>query len=527
MLASTIIQKGYLPKELPPPFNTNSLANQIASNSSSLPKKYFPERGSGEITKPVIHNLARAGTLRRRLAIPNPISFHELALVVHRKWPSLAKFVKKSPISLSTPTQSSSSDRAISPKLGFDALPIARARTRAGMRYLLKTDISTFYPSIYSHSIPWALHTKALAKKNRDTRLTGNLLDYLIRSAQDGQTVGIPIGPDTSLLIAEILLTDIDIRCTSLNPTRAFRYVDDYEIAYSTFAEAESGLSSLQEILSEYELQLNPRKTSIVQLPLPLDGLWATELRVHQIRNSTKAQSTDIHSFFTKAFSLLREYPDESILKYAIARFRSVKIEKENWDLYQDILLQCATVEPGTLDSVITELAFFSKNGFQVNLKKLASTLTDIILFHAPLAHGSEVAWAIWGCILFSIKLGRNTTDKLTSIEDSTIALLALHANALGLLHANAQFDKWRSYMNYAGLMSHQWLLSYEAHVKGWLPAVSGKNYVSSHTYFSWLKDGGVSFYDVDTRPIRESKFVSYDEEESENDLIFYPNVSS
>ncbi|MFM6127183.1 MAG: hypothetical protein ACKPBV_00235 [Sphaerospermopsis kisseleviana] len=27
-------------------------------------------------------------------------------------------------------------------------------------KYLIKTDIKNFYPSIYTHSIPWALHKK-------------------------------------------------------------------------------------------------------------------------------------------------------------------------------------------------------------------------------------------------------------------------------------------------------------------------------------------------------------------------------
>ncbi|QDJ13845.1 hypothetical protein CEP45_08410 [Mergibacter septicus] len=32
-------------------------------------------------------------------------------------------------------------------------------------RYLFTTDIANFYPSIYTHSIPWAIYTKEKAKK--------------------------------------------------------------------------------------------------------------------------------------------------------------------------------------------------------------------------------------------------------------------------------------------------------------------------------------------------------------------------
>jgi hypothetical protein len=71
---------------------------------------------------------------------------------------------------------------------------------------VLQTDINLFYPSVYAHTMPWAIHGKATAKVNRANKLLGNLLDSLVRCGQDQQTIGIPIGPDTSLLLAEILL---------------------------------------------------------------------------------------------------------------------------------------------------------------------------------------------------------------------------------------------------------------------------------------------------------------------------------
>jgi hypothetical protein len=64
----------------------------------------------------------------------------------------------------------------------------------------LAADISEFYHSIYTHSISWALHTKLFAKSNQKAKVVGNLLDKATQNGQHGQTVGIPIGPDTSLV---------------------------------------------------------------------------------------------------------------------------------------------------------------------------------------------------------------------------------------------------------------------------------------------------------------------------------------
>ena len=72
---------------------------------------------------------------------------------------------------------------------------------------MLTTDLSRFFPTIYTHSVPWAFHSKSVAKKNKNPTLKyfGNLLDLALRQAQDGQTIGIPIGPDTSHMIAEAI----------------------------------------------------------------------------------------------------------------------------------------------------------------------------------------------------------------------------------------------------------------------------------------------------------------------------------
>ncbi len=68
------------------------------------------------------------------------------------------------------------------------------------------TDVSRYYGTIYTHIIPWIIHTKVIAKaKRKDLTLLGNLLDKKLRESNSGQTLGIPIGSDTSLVIAEII----------------------------------------------------------------------------------------------------------------------------------------------------------------------------------------------------------------------------------------------------------------------------------------------------------------------------------
>lgn len=64
-------------------------------------------------------------------------------------------------------------------------------------RYVLQTDITDCYSSIYTHSIPWSIHTKEEAKKKKNrtnNSLVGIAIDNHIQDMSYGQTNGIPQG---------------------------------------------------------------------------------------------------------------------------------------------------------------------------------------------------------------------------------------------------------------------------------------------------------------------------------------------
>lgn len=287
-------------------------------------------------------------------------------------------------------------------------LPFLRAQSRTGARYLLVTDIARFYHSVYTHSIPWALHGKVQAKRNRGSSLVGNVLDRLVRNCQDGQTIGIPVGPDSSLLIAEILLGVADRAAAKrLRGIRGFRYIDDYELSFATLSAAEAGILELQNALSDYELALNPAKTRILELPQPLDLTWAAELRTYAIRSRRVSQATDLVDFFSKAFELAQEHSRDSVLNFAIGRLRSVNVDRANWPLLQTLLLQCATSELGTLRFVIDEIQRYERATYPMARKTLVEVLNEHMERAALLGQASEVAWALWAAITFNVSVGR------------------------------------------------------------------------------------------------------------------------
>ncbi|WP_139362390.1 RNA-directed DNA polymerase [Hymenobacter sp. CRA2] len=138
----------------------------------------------------------------------------------------------KSDISASLPVFTPRGARSIKTILTYGDFRRSGALNSFAKIYEIKTDIAKYYNTIYTHIIPWVLHTKKTAKQNRnDYTLIGNNLDKLIRNCQSGQTIGIPVGPDTSLLIAELIGCWIDkeliTRIDNLVGHRYSRFTDN------------------------------------------------------------------------------------------------------------------------------------------------------------------------------------------------------------------------------------------------------------------------------------------------------------
>lgn len=247
--------RGYLPKELPPQFSSTTLGAFISSGSGGT----FLARIQAQpvVAETAVHSLARHGVQRRELGIPNPIAFSKLAHCLVTNWPTILTAFSGSPLSATEPADRAAPNRPLDRSDAFQSRSLLRARVRSKARYLVTADVSRFYHSLYTHSIPWALHTKPVAKANKFGPLLGNQIDTLVRDGQGKQTVGIPVGPDTSLVIAKLVLTQVDKRLAGNGHGNAFRIIDDYEIGAMSLGEAERAIAVLQAELREFELDIN------------------------------------------------------------------------------------------------------------------------------------------------------------------------------------------------------------------------------------------------------------------------------
>jgi Reverse transcriptase (RNA-dependent DNA polymerase) len=496
-----LLRNGYFPRELPPPFNTNGFADYFKTNTAKAPYKINQSKGPNYTSEATTYQSVRAGTLRRPLKIVNPVNFFQIAQLMTTSWPSLERHYAKSSQAFSRPIPSKNTvgARAYEWSRGFDQIAEEKAKLRVGMRYGLKTDIKSFYPSLYTHSLPWAMQGK---KKSQDNTAygdsLGNQIDRTIQQSQNKQTKGIPIGPDTSLLAAEILLTTIDCSLVKNLGTRYFRYMDDYEFSFPSFQAAEEGLATFQSQLSDYELIPNESKTKIFEIPDVLDPAWIKSLRTTSLlpNISAKRQRTELLDLFNTTLSLWKEYPDQAVVKYAVIKTASTAVDGSNWQLYQHLLFQWAQAENEVLPVVLDLLLLYTQNGYELDKSGIGDLLEILMAIHAPRGHTSEIAWALWGAILFDIKLSEAATATLCRIDDPVIALLALDAHSKKLTHSSFSKAKWAEHMKPENLQDKNWLLAYEARIQKWLPPVGTNEYVKTANGLGTLGDAKVSFYD-------------------------------
>ncbi len=496
-----LLAKGYFPRELPPAFSTTGFANAVAGGGT-LNVGFVAAQPTSAIL--CVHNMVRSAGLRRNLGIPNPVPYSRLCEFVVVRWADLQTNANRSPFSLTKPVDTKV-ERAISGQFDLDARTLKRVELRSRARMILRTDINRFYPSVYTHSVPWAIHGKSAVKQAKVAKNLGALwsdaLDTLSRNLNDQQTMGLPIGPDSSLLISEIVLGAVDAELANqIQGLRGLRFIDDYEFALSQRSEAERIVSVLQSILSHYELALNPSKTRVIELPDTVEPLWTSRLRTFHFRNAgITGQRNDLTAYFDLVFTLAKAEPDEGIFKYAIPRLNSVVFAEANWPILQSLLAQCVSVEPACLPQVCEQIIYYQSLNHQIDKVLWADCLNQIVVERLPLGQASEAVWAMWLMKQLGVQMVAASEQAVDNCEDSAAALMGLGLTSVGL--AKLTPARLNSFAEPTELFGRQWLLCYEGVKRGWIKPASGVNTLATHQQFDFLNNNGVSFFNIEAAP--------------------------
>lgn len=231
--------------------------------------------------------------------------------------------------------------------------------------YVLHSDISDCYGSIYTHSIVWALHSKEKGKQEKkNNSLIGNIIDKHLQDMSFGQTNGIPQGSILMDFIAEMVLGFADlelserIQSSTIVDYKIIRYRDDYRIFSNNPQDAETIMKFITEILIELGMRINTQKTlvsnNIIQSSIKSDKLYWMQ---------AKKQSYSLQENLLIITELANRFPNSGSLQKALIKYyntiKKIKGTKQNVKVLISILVDIAYKNPRTYSSCAAILSKF------------------------------------------------------------------------------------------------------------------------------------------------------------------------
>lgn len=208
-------------------------------------------------TEPVYFSIPKNKISRRLYKMPNIYSYLALSFFVCKYKEKFIDIFKANKNSTSKFFNSLVFRYEITDKIRMRSLFIGNQR--------LYLDLANFYPTLYTHSIPWMILGKEKAKKNRRNGFA-NELDKMIMKCQYDETHGIPTGNLITKIIAELYMCYFDMK---LGEKYLYsRYVDD--IIYPFYGNYDSFITKVRSVCREYNLNLNEQKTKVEEFPYSL-----------------------------------------------------------------------------------------------------------------------------------------------------------------------------------------------------------------------------------------------------------------
>jgi len=232
--------------------------------------------------------------------------------------------------------------------------------------HVLQTDVVNCYGSLYTHSIPWAIHgVKESKEKNGKDSLLGNKIDAYVRAGRYGQTNGISQGSVLMDFIAEMVLGFVDeqIKLELGEPTdfRILRYRDDYRIFANSDERVEEILKVVSQKLLLVGMRLGVSKTllsrNVVEGSIKQDKLAGIDLQ-----DLGDANAKTIQKQLLRLHSFGQRFPNSGALRRLVSEFHrkiSTQIEKpDDLEVQIAIATDIGFVSPSTFPAIAGILSY-------------------------------------------------------------------------------------------------------------------------------------------------------------------------
>lgn len=356
---------------------------------------------------------------------------------------------------------------------------------------MLFLDVNNFFHSVYSHALDWCLTSIEDSKRrvamgrNQEKlyeygteQLFSELLDKYIRMGQDEETMGIPIGPLTSFIVAEILPARLDflvrIEFEKLSKQlgrtivfRGFRVIGDYELVFDDMDDLEKGLQVIEKLFRRYHLSFNSKKSDIMILPGPFLSPWKTALL--DIPNVGQ-MDTIITYYHDTCLQLQNQNTQEQVIRFGFKQLidhGTKKIPDDQKKFFECVIYTFGPiiVSDSILLSVITSnVPVDAITGECKNL--LTKMLNKIVMRCVAKNKPNELVWALYAAEFYDcpIEFG-NSTDLFNKMQDPLVAALLIskttyHRSVFPTSATKNQY--WETILQ----RSENWIVRYHMYLK-------------------------------------------------------------
>jgi hypothetical protein len=497
-----LLSTAYLPEELPPAVTSRDYSDFCRRNFIAIraQKDQLIKLATNYETYTAPRNVSG----RRALAVVHPLAQLGVSLLITERRKEIKAILQKSGTSLYDISEVASEGRAFA-GLDFRKRKSLAAKLHSEKAFILQADISRFFYTAYTHSIPWAVLGKEKAKELLRTdrkKLNAHWsskIDEALQSCQSRETFGIPVGPDTSRVLAEILLSGVESDkelSKFLRAGRAFRLLDDFSIGFDTETEAKHALRAIRQVLWKYNLQLNEEKTKILTSPLIFREKWKLDFdKAPLSKIDPEQQLRDIEYLIDLALNACFETQTGTPAQWACRRLSRATVLSGTFQALLDSMFRLSRDFPICISYVVS---------FLINNQRLCSNeetrvrvkdwIRSILAMHLPQGHNFEVAWSLVaaGALRIKLQIGDVPLDGMFP-GSIVLALFGLlwERNLLGF--PLSRWD-WRGQLRAQGVHGENWLLLHEAVRRKWTADKKLISYASAHPILSQALKENVAF---------------------------------
>lgn len=431
---------GFFSEKLPPVFSSEA----FCAYTKSLVQPF-----RGDPHGFIFFESMRDINIPRSFGIPNPMTYQKLCKCMAEHWNDIRRhFVeqtkdqkyKVSRVHIRKQKDSKSIFKMNYKDWKVDGSPVDDILI--GKKYVVSADISTCFPSMYTHALPWAIVSKSVAKKERNGNLWYNKLDKMARNIKLGETHGFIIGPHASNILAEIILTAIDKKLCD-DGWEYVRNIDDYTCYVTSYEKAQQFLAQLNAALREFDLPLNHKKTKIEELPLASESNWVRKLiDVKYLASYGGVDYKRAQGYIGAAIELMQENKNNAaILNYAI---KILARQKKNMSLNAkrycvSTILHLSVIYP-YLIPLLEQYVFAPFEAEKCVIEKFA----NIIYMSALKSEFYDaVIYAIYFAIRYNFRLNELNVKEVIEKENCLFCMLSyLYFNKYGYTTEKKELKK-------------------------------------------------------------------------------------